>query len=180
MPNSTDPAIKELKCHLASALRINKSNEENSHEAGRAKVRGSQLDCRNREKLCYLQGVGYSYDSIFVDIEPLLLPEALVLVGRKYRRDDLCRMLIAVAPDLASIIDQKGLAKQTIAKNVAMIASLDAEYARQTAKYLCETAALTARNLQLMPRLSDQKKQGSEFNSNSNTSGRKRSRSASF
>ena len=153
LPRSTDATIQELTKHIKTAIKINESNEGNSHAAGRAKVIETQLNSMKRKELSQLQGVNYSYESIFAEIEPILLPEILALVGEEHGQNEMYQMLLATAPDLASVVNRKGLLKQTIAKNVAIIADLEAK-----------TAALAARNLQMNNDLasmeSEEKNQG--------------------
>ena len=138
LPDSTDATVKELKGHIDRAIKINKKYDGNSHAAGRAKVIDTQLNSRKKMELSRLQGVDYSYGSIFGEIEPVLLPEVLAVVGGSHSHDELYRMLIATAPDLASTVNRKGLFQQAIAQNVARLAALEAE-----------AAALTARTAQL-------------------------------
>ena len=73
--------MKELKGHIDRATKVNKGNEGNSHAAGRAKVIDTQLNSQKRKELCRLQGIDYSYGILFAEIEPILLPETLALVG---------------------------------------------------------------------------------------------------
>ena len=102
---------------MDDALRINRLwSGGNPHRPGRAKVIGTQLNSDKRMKLSYLQGVDYSYGSLFADIEPVLLPEVLALIGGRhgpgefYRTNfrrfgnhtELYKMLVATAPDLIS------------------------------------------------------------------------------
>ena len=74
-------------------------------------------------------------------------------MGEEHGQNEMYQMLLATAPDLASVVNRKGLLKQTIAKNVAIIADLEAK-----------TAALAARNLQINNDLasmeSEEKNQG--------------------
>mmetsp|Transcript_3157 Transcript_3157/g.5760 ORF Transcript_3157/g.5760 Transcript_3157/m.5760 type:complete len:126 (+) Transcript_3157:247-624(+) len=93
-------------------------------------------------EICHLQGIDYSYSSLFAEIEPVLLPDILALVGGKYGQNEIFRMLIATVPDLASVVNKKAVIKEKIAEN-------NAEYARRTAEHLRQIAALTSENLQL-------------------------------
>ena len=124
LPRSTDAAIQEFKTHIDCAMRINKY-EERSH--GRAKVVEAQLNSDERMELCHLQGIGYSYGSIFAEIEPILLPEVFALVGERYGQDELYQMLITAAPDLVSIVNRRAVIKERIAEKSARIAALEAE-----------------------------------------------------
>ena len=98
LPYSSNATICEMQRHIDFAAEINKSNEGNSHAAGRAKVIQTQLNSQKRKELCHLQ-VDYSYSSIFAEIEPFLLPEVLALTGGNHGQRELYRMLIATVPN---------------------------------------------------------------------------------
>ena len=94
--------IKDMKKNIDNALFNNKGNAGSSHAAGRLKVIATQLNSNKRNELSCMQGIDYSYSSLFADIEPILLPEVLSLVGENHGQNELFRMLIATAPDLIS------------------------------------------------------------------------------
>ena len=98
------PAINN---HAGSALRLNKRHEGDAHAVGRAKVIATQLKSNTRRELCQLQGIDYSFESVFADVEPILLPEVLALVGGNHGQSELYLMLMAAVPDLASIVEGK-------------------------------------------------------------------------
>ena len=60
-------------------------NDNRSIDAGKAKVIRSHLNSQTLKRLCNLQGIEYSYSNIFADIEPVLLPEVLALIGSRTR-----------------------------------------------------------------------------------------------
>lgn len=95
--------------------------------ARRAKVIHTQLSSKNRKNLCQLQGVEYSPSSIFADIEPVLLPNILALIGGAHDQSELYIALLPSAPDLVSLIDKKAMLEEVIAQNMADITALDAE-----------------------------------------------------
>ena len=168
LPSTSNATIQEMHNHINAAISINKMHRRNSHAAGQAKAVETQLNSQKRIGLSRLQGVDYSYESIFANIEPVLLPEVLALTGGKHGQNEFYRMLLATAPDLLSIVNRKAVIKQQMAVNSAKIASL-------TAQYLRETSALTDKNLQLNQELTS-----IESENQSKLSGRKRGRSASF
>jgi hypothetical protein len=110
--------------HIDDALRINRSGQNSA----RLKVIDYQLDCQKRQRLCHIQGVTSPYSSIFSDIDALVLPEVLALVGRKHGRNEMYSMLIAVVPDLVSIVNKEAALKERIEENVAQLLSLETEY----------------------------------------------------
>ena len=119
MPDTT---TEELEERIDNAIEINKNND--AYAAGRAKVIGTQLSSNKRMELSRLQGVDYSYGSIFADIDPILLPEVLALVGGRHDQRELYRMLLATAPDLVSIVNRKGVLLQRKAEIKSRVASL--------------------------------------------------------
>ena len=125
-----------------------------------------QLNSLKRKKFCHLQGIEYKPGVIFTDIEPVLLPQVLALIGDRHGQSDLYTALIPTAPDLLSYIDRKALIDRTLAKNEEKASILSRECAQKVTKYeqkveeykkkyekkmaalktelLCETSRLTA------------------------------------
>ena len=132
--------------HIFSVISINEQNPGNSHAAGRSKVIATQLNSTTRMELCRLQGIEYSYSAPFADIDPVLLPDVLVIVGGEHDQSELYRMLIATVANLASTVDKKACIKENIAENTLAITALDVEYARKS-------AALAAMHLHLQNEL---------------------------
>ena len=120
-----DETSKQIK----SALHINLSNQNSA--ASRAKVIKYQLNSKRRKEICQLQGIDYSAGSNFVDIEPLLLPHILALIGRELGHSEFYTSLIPMVPALMSYINRRALIDDVIAKNSRDIADLEAEYARR-------------------------------------------------
>jgi len=85
----------ETQSVINNACKMNRMN----NNPGRAKVIKYQLNSQNRKKLCELQGVEYSTNNIFADIEPVLLPEILALIGDRHGQSELYTALIPTAPD---------------------------------------------------------------------------------
>ena len=85
------------------------------------------MNNNNRKELSCLQGIGYSYSSLFADIEPVLLPEVLLLVGERHCQNEIYRMLVATAPDLVSIVNREAIVKQRIATLTAELHELNKE-----------------------------------------------------
>lgn len=147
---------------------------QNSHAVGRAKVIEYQLNSQKRKVLCQLQGIDFSYSNIFADIDPILLPNIIALIGDRHGQSELYTALIPTAPDLLSYIDRKALIDRTLAKNEAKAAVLSHDCAQKVTKYeqkveeykkkyekkmaalktelLCETSRLTAENNELIDR----------------------------
>ena len=83
--NNHTLAFSEL--HVAG--RQNIENNNNHEAAGRAKVIYSQLNSQNRKRLCQLQDIKYSVGNIFADIEPILLPTIIALIGNEHGQSEL-------------------------------------------------------------------------------------------
>ena len=141
LPSFASSNYAKLEKHIASAIKTNRENRGISDGAGRAKVIETQLNSDARMELCHLQGIDYSYGSLFVEVDPILLPDVLALVGDKYGQNELYRMLISTAPDLASIVNEKVALKERMAEKTARIAAINAGWR--------QTAALIHDNLQM-------------------------------
>ena len=149
----------EISRHLQSATTMN----EESFNAGRTKVIICQLNSDRRMEQCRIQGVPYSYSSIFSDIDALVLPEVLSLVGQTHGQTELYRMLIAVVPDLASTVNREVVVRQQLAEKSAQMEALRAE--------------IVELNNELML-IAEKKNDQSTNSSDSKKCGKKRGRSA--
>ena len=112
---------------LKNSNSITINERHRGHSAGRAKVIATQLNSNKRMEFCRLQGLEYSYDSAVSEIEPLLLPEVLALVGENHDQRELYEILIATVPHLVSIVDRRAVIRQQISANAAQIAALTAK-----------------------------------------------------
>lgn len=124
--------MKATKNRIYNALETNSEHPGNPQAAGRDKVRETQLCRRTREELCHLQGIECSsYHQLFSDLDTVLLPDVLALVGeRSYAQNELYPVVVAKASDLASLIDRETMIRGEKAKNEARIAAITAELAR--------------------------------------------------
>jgi len=105
----------ETDRHIRTAIQINESSR-NSHLAGREKIIKYQLNNQNRKELCHLKGIEYtSIANPFADIEPLLFPNILALIGIEHGQSEFYQALIPMAPDLMSYIDRRALISRDIA-----------------------------------------------------------------
>ena len=108
LPRSSNSVSTELmEKHIGKACGINhRTCKGNAYDAAsRAKVIATQLNSTARRELCGLQGVEYSYDSMFGGIDPILLPNLLAMTSRSHGQTELHRMLLATAPDLTSLMN---------------------------------------------------------------------------
>ena len=102
--------------------------------AGRAKVIKYQLNSQNRKKLCKMQDIEYTPGSIFADIEPVLLPKIVSLIGREHGQSELYTTLIHTAPDLLSYIDREALIDNEMAKYTSQASDITAQITALTQK----------------------------------------------
>ena len=151
---------------------------------GRMKVMKYQLNSEERKELCEIQGIEYSYESIFSEVDPLILPEVLALVGsihgttplvqRNQKQTELFRMLVTVASDLSSIVNRPAFIRQKIEDNEAQVVALGIKYER-------EVAALNTKKLELKRELeslqSKETTKDKEVQEDEKLSGKKRDRS---
>ena len=130
--------------NIVQALNLNMDGHW--HNPSRKKVIKFQLNSNVRMTLCHLQGIEYSYNGIFSEIDALVLPELLALVGQNHGQSEMYRLLIAVVSDLASTVNREAVLKDRMDENTAQIAVLKTEYERKLAEYELKVAALTAEN----------------------------------
>ena len=113
------------KCeHTNSALQLNEVYKISPHTIGREKVIKYQLNSQTRKELCESQDIEYSAGSIFTDIEPLLLPRILALIGVRHGQSELYDALVQTAPELLSYIDRKALLRDEKDRNEVLRARI--------------------------------------------------------
>ena len=105
------PKMKKIKRHIDSALQMNRQYSDNAY-TGKVKVIHTQLNSANRMELAKVQEIDYSYESLFSGVDPIVLPEVLALVERNCTHSVLFRMLVAVVPDLASLVNKEAALKE--------------------------------------------------------------------
>jgi len=151
LPRSLDPGLVPMFNYIDIAMITNKAYGGNPRAVSRAKVVETQLCSYTRMKLSRLQLVECRYSSILPQIEPVLLPNVLAMVGDVHGQSELYRMLNATVSDLASIVNKKTALKERMADNESRILTLNTEYAREKSALLVEyerrLAALSAGNL---------------------------------
>ena len=105
------------------ASAMNQHGGSNPISIGRLKVIKYQLNSTKRKNLCSLQGIEYCSNP-FADIEPILLPNIISLIGEKRGQSDLYAALLPMAPDLLSYIDREAMIDSEVAKNMIEINAL--------------------------------------------------------
>jgi len=113
------------RVYEASALNEHGGNPKS---IGRLKVIKYQLNSTTRKNLCSLQGIEYC-NNPFADIEPILLPNILALIGEKRGQSDLYAALVPTAPELLSYIDREAMMRSIMESNMARIDALAKEMA---------------------------------------------------
>ena len=94
--HSADNPNREIKNCINEALLINRRYDRSPHAAGGAKVIATHLDDTKRSELCRLQGINYSYSSMFRGINLVLANS-----GEDGKRD-LSGILATTLPSLCS------------------------------------------------------------------------------
>jgi len=121
--------ISEMQSLIKDACEMNRNSNP-----GREKVINYQLNSQTRKKLCELQGIEYINGNIFADIEPILLPKILALIGERHGQSELYTALIPTAPDLLSYIDRKAMLKSAVTEKEEEIAALTQQLSLLNAK----------------------------------------------
>ena len=139
--------------HIRNMLSINEGIS-----AGKEKIIHYQLNSSNRTELSDLQGITCpTHNSLFAQIDPVVLPDVLSLVGRHCSQNDMYCALVATASDLMSLVNEPLAIKEQIEKKKERIASLDAEYRRKVealaAKSERQKSAITAEISELNKKL---------------------------
>ena len=102
--------FSDLDRHISIAMEINADNNvSNPEAAGREKVVETQLHHERRAELAALQGVNHS---VYSEIDPLHLPEVLVLVGRHHGQGELYIALRSSIAGVISTVNRKECLKQ--------------------------------------------------------------------
>ena len=112
-------------------------------EMPRPKVINLQLNSAKREELHRLQGIPYRYDSIFAEIDPLVLPDVLALVASEHGQTELFRMLVNSVSDLFSTVNRKMVVKQKLDDKTAEMEDLSAKMAALSAKMVDLSAEIS-------------------------------------
>ena len=131
--------FEAIRNWIHSVLRWNRSEM-----SPRVRMLHSHLNTRNRRQLCEMQGVDYSYDSLFAEIHPCLLPELFATLGEDPADMDPIRALIATVASWTSLVDRRLMVEATLEKNRAQVKQLN-----DTAKQLND------RNEELEEKLKD-------------------------
>ena len=140
--------------HINFAL----SKNRHYHHAGKQKIIHYQFNHLNRTELATLQGITPpTHNSVYVQIDPVVLPDVLAMIGENCTHSDMYLALTATASDLTSLVNKPAVFRERIEKNERKAAALTADCERKVAalKAECESkvAALTAKNLKMKEEL---------------------------
>ena len=171
-----------VRQHIDNMLSINDGSYP-----GRQKVIDCQLYIKDRIELAKLQGITCpTHNSVYSQIDPVVLPDVLAIVGEECTHNDLYCALITTAPDLTSLVNKPVAIKEQIEEKKERIASLNAEYKRKMEVLAAENArqnsSLNADILRLNEELQSLNQTGvsntanKTENTNDNDSGKKRRR----
>ena len=119
--------VQRMNRNISLALVTNGVHRGHPEMTSRAKVLETQLHRASRLKHCRLLGVQQSIDHIFSEIQPVLLPNILALIGARHEQNELYRALISTSPDFVSLINRDDMIQKTIAKSTQRIATISDE-----------------------------------------------------
>jgi len=150
-----------LPDHLSSRhINFALSKNRHYHHAGKQKIIHYQFNHLNRTELATLQGITPpTHNSAYVQIDPVVLPDVLAMIGENCTHSDMYLALIATASDLTSLVNKPAVFKERIEKNERKAAALTAEYEREAAAlkaaHESKLAVLTAKNLRMKQELDE-------------------------
>ena len=118
--------IREI---VRDAIHINYGHNT-AVKAARTKVIRYQLNSQSRKEVCRLQDIEYiSIGSLFADIEPILVPHLLALIGEEHGQCGFYQALVPMVPALMSCVDTSGMMKDLKARNSLRMAELNRQLA---------------------------------------------------
>ena len=89
------------------------------------RVKWTHLNTRARRQLCKMQGVDYSYDSLFAEIPPCILPELFAILWDDPEEMDPLRALVATVASWTSLVDSRLMVESTLERNRALVRRLN-------------------------------------------------------
>ena len=112
--------FEEIRNWIDTAL-----NWNGFKKSPRERVIETHLDTRARRQLCEMQGVDYSYGSLFVEIPPCVLPELFATLWEHPEKMDPLRALVATVSSLTSLVDRRLMVETALERNRALIKQLN-------------------------------------------------------
>ena len=88
------------------------------------RVMETHLNTQDRRQLSEMQGVDYSYGSLFTEIPTCVLPELFAILWEDPKRMDPFRALVATVTDWTSLVDRRLMVESTLERNRALIKQL--------------------------------------------------------
>lgn len=145
---------RKIRRHINEALTMNRC------QSRKGKVIQCQLDSINRAKLAKVQGVTCTDSSVYAQIDPVVLPEVLALVGNECTHgdhDDMYCALVATAADLMSLVNKPVVLREQMHDKELEIAHRNRECKQKVDAIIAEnerqTSALTAEISELNKKL---------------------------
>jgi len=121
--NSRD-GFEEIRWWIRSVLRWNFDQK-----SSRERFKQTHLNTRYRRQLCEIQGLDYSYDSLFAEIPHCILPELFATLhedpGEMDHEMDPLRALVATVSSWTSLVDRRLMAETTLEGNRAQVKQLN-------------------------------------------------------
>ena len=156
--SNSDDSDDDFLGHLISfALMRNEEGKgmpNSVHVVGRASVLAIQLSHQVRELLCRIQGVEYSYDSIFAGLPACVVPDILGIFAQEHRhwRSERYLALRATSPQLISLINFKAMAEKADADHDTNITKIESEI-KELRELLCREKEAKASNEEFLAKL---------------------------
>ena len=141
----TRDGFEEIRNWIYTVLNWNFDDEISPRE----RITRTHLNTRNRRQLCEMQGMDYSYDSLFAEIPPCILPELFATLGKEPADMDPFRALVATVTSWTSLVDRRLMVETTLEGNRAKVKQLN-----ESVKQMNDTVKrLNDRNAELEEKL---------------------------
>ena len=118
--NNTRDGFEEIRRWIHLIVAVWNVEEKSPRE----RIKESQLNTRNRRRLCEMQGVDYSYSSIFAEIPTCILPELFASLWEDPDKMDPFRALVDTVSSWTSLVDRRLMVEATLERNRALVEQL--------------------------------------------------------
>eukprot|EP00984_Skeletonema_dohrnii_P018306 scaffold8528_cov85-Skeletonema_dohrnii-CCMP3373.AAC.2 len=148
------PELDDIYCTstIYDALRINKMCFPT--RAAKLKVIQTQLNSNRRAAMCHLQGIEQSNATLYRQIDPLVLPEVLSLVGQTHGQGELYVTLVSSVDTLFATVNREECLKQKREERIEYLKQQLNHHAAEAAHLAAEAAYHTAKSKEFQDELS--------------------------
>eukprot|EP00985_Skeletonema_marinoi_P026557 scaffold20692_cov147-Skeletonema_marinoi.AAC.7 len=138
--------------YIFDALRINQMSYPT--RAAKLKVIQTQLNSNKRAAMCHLQGIEQSNATLYRQIDPLILPEVLSLVGQTHGQGELYMALKSSIAGVMSLVNRKECLQQKREERIEYLKQQLNHHAAEAAHLAAEAAYHTAKSKEFQDELS--------------------------